>query len=613
MNQRMVTVTSRIAVGEALVGRPRARPGRSRGRAAAGSPASAPCRRAPSAPAPRRGCRRRCRRRPRCASGRCGAAPRPPRRSAAPRRSPRPRPGICAPAPCGNPPTTTQQRAAVRQRAAHLVMAVEIADHPAAAMHEEQAGQGGRRLRAGAAVAPQADRAGGAGAGQVLDLRHLRRLGLQHGARVAVGLARLLRRQGVHGRAADLADQGDDAPGIGVERHGGCVPQLVQARMARATSSGLSSSARWPAPGMMRDLVRAAEPLGEALRRSCAASMRSCSPQSSRVGALISGRRFSSWVLPSGQKMRAAASAARVCSIGHSGGVGALRHRLQRLPGLGVGAHQPGHRPARCAQGSVGGSCSSNRPKGAISARRSHRPRPDRRDLGGQRGADRAAGEVGAVEPGLRRAAGASPAASRGGVEHGVAAVAAGEAGQGGHDRRCARFASASRNGIQRGSPPKPARKPSFGPLPFCQTRAGKPLISTVGDRSGSDTAASARSPPPPRLRVQCGDGARRRLSRDCGGGRSGTGATPPQAPAGARQRGALAAAIGCGHQRSSHSENSGLSCGSTFSANSCVLYLASSLPMLPNCSSSIRWPTLRLSPRRSAARRPRPGEPMMT
>ena len=32
----------------------------------------------------------------------------------------------------------------------------------------------------------------------------------------------------------------------------------------------------------------------------------------------MSGSRRSSLVLPSGQKMRAAASAARVCSIGHS-------------------------------------------------------------------------------------------------------------------------------------------------------------------------------------------------------------------------------------------------------------------------------------------------------
>src|SRR5712692_5252961 len=52
--------------------------------------------------------------------------------------------------------------------------------------------------------------------------------------------------------------------------------------------------------------------------------------------------------------------------------------------------------------------------------------------------------------------------------------------------------ASASRNGIQRGRPPKPARKPSVGPLPFFQTREENPFSST-GDVSGSVTLSSLR------------------------------------------------------------------------------------------------------------------------
>src|SRR6266576_3460131 len=51
--------------------------------------------------------------------------------------------------------------------------------------------------------------------------------------------------------------------------------------------------------------------------------------------------------------------------------------------------------------------------------------------------------------------------------------------------------ASLSRNGSQRGRPPRPARKPSLGPWPLLQTRQGKPLISTVvalGPCSVSDT-----------------------------------------------------------------------------------------------------------------------------
>ena len=49
--------------------------------------------------------------------------------------------------------------------------------------------------------------------------------------------------------------------------------------------------------------------------------------------------------------------------------------------------------------------------------------------------------------------------------------------------------ASASSKGIHRGNPPKPARKPSFGPSPFFHTRQEKPLTSTVSV-SGSLTTA---------------------------------------------------------------------------------------------------------------------------
>ena len=62
--------------------------------------------------------------------------------------------------------------------------------------------------------------------------------------------------------------------------------------------------------------------------------------------------------------------------------------------------------------------------------------------------------------------------------------------------------ANTSRNGIQRGSPPKPARKPSLGPWPFCHTRQAKPLTST-DDVSNSLTTAhhlgeDQRFPSPP-------------------------------------------------------------------------------------------------------------------
>src|SRR5215831_20526806 len=60
--------------------------------------------------------------------------------------------------------------------------------------------------------------------------------------------------------------------------------------------------------------------------------------------------------------------------------------------------------------------------------------------------------------------------------------------------------ANASRNGIQRGNPPKPARKPSLGPSPFFQTRLEKPLSSTE-DVSGSLTIIPQPYPSSPRRR----------------------------------------------------------------------------------------------------------------
>ncbi len=69
---------------------------------------------------------------------------------------------------------------------------------------------------------------------------------------------------------------------------------------------------------------------------------------------------------------------------------------------------------------------------------------------------------------------------------------------------------------------------------------------------------------------------------------------------------------IGSGHQRSSHSACTCRSFGSTFSANSRVLYLASSLFMLPNCKSVIRCPTLRLVATSVSCSTTSSGEPMI-
>src|SRR5213075_2057200 len=99
--------------------------------------------------------------------------------------------------------------------------------------------------------------------------------------------------------------------------------------------------------------------------------------------------------------------------------------------------------------------------------------------------------------------------------------------------------------GIQRGRPPKPARKPSFGPLPFFQTRDEKPFSSTV-KVSGSATTSSHyldRSRPGRKLR------ARRPRSLFC--------RYSAAKAAGWNEAGEArsARAIGRGHHRSSHSE----------------------------------------------------------
>ena len=98
--------------------------------------------------------------------------------------------------------------------------------------------------------------------------------------------------------------------------------------------------------------------------------IRPARPTAAASGALIRRRRFSIRVLPSGQKMRAAASLARTCSIGHSiefapSGVAFIAFQIS-----GSAHIRPGTASPRCAQGSVGGLFSSNRPNGAIKANR---------------------------------------------------------------------------------------------------------------------------------------------------------------------------------------------------------------------------------------------------
>ncbi len=116
--------------------------------------------------------------------------------------------------------------------------------------------------------------------------------------------------------------------------------------------------------------------------------------------------------------------------------IGAGGHLLERLVDLGPRGHEGGNlvgllRP-RVGRGVIlvveaeGGD--QRQPPDLLG--------PDRRHLGGERAADRAAGEIGAGEAGLVDEVADRQHPIEMGVEHGMAAVAARKARQGGHDHR---------------------------------------------------------------------------------------------------------------------------------------------------------------------------------
>src|ERR1700736_3318445 len=87
-------------------------------------------------------------------------------------------------------------------------------------------------------------------------------------------------------------------------------------------------------------------------------------------------------------------------------------------------------------------------------------------------------------------------------------------------------------------------------------------------------------------------DTARRAVDRDAALGEA---AHSAASRAGARGTARAGLGSGLGHQRSSHSRSKrSRSCGITCSAKRRVLWLARSRLMLPNCWSTMRWPTLR-------------------
>ena len=113
------------------------------------------------------------------------------------------------------------QLAFVGQLAAHHVMGIEIADHPAAAVKEHQA----RREAVGLPqllrrVDARGDRAVRGGDRERLDRFQFRRLGIGDDAAGQIKLARLRRRQRFVRRAAGLLEGLVDGGGIGIENDG---------------------------------------------------------------------------------------------------------------------------------------------------------------------------------------------------------------------------------------------------------------------------------------------------------------------------------------------------------------------------------------------------------
>src|SRR5215472_13791917 len=248
-----------------------------------------------------------------------------------------------------------------------------------------------------------------------------------------------------------------------------------------------------------------------------------------------------------------------------------------------------------------------------------YRARPDCCNFGGKRTADRAAGQIGAVEPRHLQQVANRKHPIEMAVEHRVPALAAGEPGQGrDNDRTLAGQYVEKRDPARQ--PAKASEKAKRRSLTLLPDAAGKavdfdgqclwfahdrPLVPSSPGKAGiqRQRASQARSPSP-RLRGDDECKFRRiaiAYSTAMAAGWNGVSVAR------------ASRCIGCGHQRSSHSEKVSVSCGMTFSAKSLVLYFARSLPMLPNCKSSIRWPTLRLVATSLSCAATSSGEPIIT
>src|SRR5216683_4975936 len=257
--------------------------------------------------------------------------------------------------------------------------------------------------------------------------------------------------------------------------------------------------------------------------------------------------------------------------------IGAFGGGDQRVPLLAVGAHQAGNvvlalRP-RISGRFLGVEQAERRDQHELADVAGE----DRRDLRSERATHRGAYQIGAGEARLvdELTNGKHPVEMR--VEFGMARRA-GIAGQRGHDHR-ARLGEL----VQKRQPARQAAQAGE------KTELGALAL-------GPDTAREAVDLDGRSLRCRHRDYS---AAASCGRN-AGTAARWPLAS-------------GLGHHLSSQSPNRSFTLGITFSANRRVLYWVVSLLMLPNCSSSMRWPTLRLVATWRTCSTTSSGEPMMT
>ena len=129
----------------------------------------------------------------------------------------------------------------VGEPAADLVMRVEIADHPAAAMQIEQRRSAGR-CRALPAIDPERQRAAGSGDDALAERCDRFALALQVGKAFIVGAARLLRRSRFERRRAGLAAEFEHMPGLRIEGRQGRSGMASRTNLPQASRLAASSS-----------------------------------------------------------------------------------------------------------------------------------------------------------------------------------------------------------------------------------------------------------------------------------------------------------------------------------------------------------------------------------